>query len=195
MSFVRVCSVPLAIVLAVVSLACAGDPPENEIREAERALDGARAAGAPRYAADELEAAEDALKRAHAAVGDRDYRLALNDALDSRDRARNAARLAASAKSNERVDADRALSAAGEALSAAQTRMKNAARSRASARTLGNARTAVSHAETRLQEARSAFDKGDYLAASAEAVAVTNLLTVATSELGSTTAGGARRSR
>src|SRR4051812_29536358 len=64
---------------------CSGDPPDTEIRRAQTAIDQARAAGAERYARDEFVAAEDSLKQAHDAVTDRDYRLALTRALDSRD--------------------------------------------------------------------------------------------------------------
>jgi len=83
------------VLLAFCSFACAGDPPEKEMREAQSAIDTARAAGADRYARDEYSAAEDSLKKAQDAVAQRDYRLALNYALDSRERAQNSAREAA----------------------------------------------------------------------------------------------------
>ena len=60
------------------------------------------------YARDEFAAAQDLLKRAGEAVAQRDYRLALNYALDSREQAQNAARLAADGKASARVEADRA---------------------------------------------------------------------------------------
>jgi len=55
--------------------------------QAQGALDAARAAGAERYATAEYQAAATALKNAQDAVAQRDYRLALNHALDSRERA------------------------------------------------------------------------------------------------------------
>ena len=81
----------LAIVAAIAGAAC-GDPPDKEMQQAQGAIDAARAAGADQYAHDEFTAAEDALKRAHDAVDQRDYRLALNDALDTRERAQTAAK-------------------------------------------------------------------------------------------------------
>ena len=72
--------------------ACGGDPPEKEMQQAQAAIDVAVAAGAETYAAQELAAAEAALTHAGSAVAARDYRLALNHALDSRQRALNATR-------------------------------------------------------------------------------------------------------
>src|SRR5207237_8293242 len=90
-----VCSI--VIIVSMMAAAC-GDPPEKEMQQAQGAIDAARAVGADEYAHGEFVAAEDALKHAHAAVDERDYRLALNHALDSRERAQNAAREAADRK-------------------------------------------------------------------------------------------------
>ena len=57
------------------------------MQQAQGAIDAARAAGADQYAREEFTAAEDALKRSHEAVAQRDYRQALNTALDARERA------------------------------------------------------------------------------------------------------------
>ena len=75
------------------AMACA-EPPDKEIQQAIGAIDAARAAGAAEYAAEDFTAAQDALTRANDAVELRDYRLALNHALDSRERAQNAAKMA-----------------------------------------------------------------------------------------------------
>ena len=195
MSFVRSCGLLVVLAFVLVSISCGGEPPDSEMQQAQGALDAARAAGAERYAAEEFLAAVDALKRAHAAAADRDYRLALNNALDSRDRAKNATRMAADGKAAARVDADHALTAAADALADAQATAKAAESLRPSANALGAVRTAISHAETRLQEARSAFDKGDYMVAAAQAKAVTSDLTVATSDLERAIPGSARRRR
>src|ERR1041384_1104727 len=81
-----------ACIVAAVLMAGCGDPPNKEMDQAQGAIDAARAAGADRYAATEYTAATDALKRAQDAVAQRDYRQALNEALDSREHAQNAAR-------------------------------------------------------------------------------------------------------
>ena len=76
----------------LLSLAACADPPDREMQLAEGAINAARAAGAETYAQEELTAAQEALKRAHEAVEIRDYRLALNHALDSGDSEGNARR-------------------------------------------------------------------------------------------------------
>ena len=82
---------------AAVLVACA-EPPTREISQAQGALDAARAAGAEAYARTEFQAADAALKKAHDAVAERDYRQALSFALDAREQARTAAREAAAAR-------------------------------------------------------------------------------------------------
>ena len=83
---------PVAAWLAIVvsTIACAA-PSQREIDQAQGAIDAARAAGAERYAPTEFAAATQALKQANEAVTGRDYRLALNYALESREQAQNAA--------------------------------------------------------------------------------------------------------
>ena len=87
----RVAALVARRVRGVTGAAC-GDPPDKEMQQAQGAIDAARAAGADQYARDEFTAAEDALKRAHEAVDQRDYRQALNNALDARERAQTAAK-------------------------------------------------------------------------------------------------------
>ncbi len=132
------------------------------MQQAEGAIEAARAAGAEQYARDEFAAAQDLLKRAGEAVVLRDYRLALNYALDSREQAQNAARLAADSKAIARVEADRATSALVAALAALQARLKTAEAARVPARTLAGPRTTLADVDRRLQEARTAMERGDY---------------------------------
>src|SRR6187549_1810721 len=89
--------------------ACGADPPDKELQQAKGAIDAARVAGAGDYARDELAAAELALKNAHDAVDQRDYRLALTSALDSRARAENATAQAVDQKTAARDEAERLL--------------------------------------------------------------------------------------
>ena len=94
--------------LVLVLLAACGTPPHKEMDQAQGAIDTARAAGADRYAPDEFRAAERSLTLANEAVGQRDYRLALNHALESREQAQTSARLAAEAQARLRGDVERA---------------------------------------------------------------------------------------
>ena len=71
--------------LVLVLLAACGTPPHKEMDQAQGAIDAARTAVDDRYAPDEFRAAERSLTLANEAVSQRDYRLALNHALESRE--------------------------------------------------------------------------------------------------------------
>jgi hypothetical protein len=158
---------PLAIVLllfgTLLSGACA-EPPDKEMQQAKGAIDAARAVGADKYAHDEFAAAEDALRKSEEAVVQRDYRLALNHALDSRERAQTAAMQAADNKAIARADADRALVAALAALNDAHTRLKAAEAAKPRLKTIAESQKSIADADTAVQEARTKFNAGDYLA-------------------------------
>lgn len=180
------------VLLAFTSLACGGDPPDKEIQQAQSAIDAARAVGADKYAAEEYAAAVAALTTAKTAVEQRDYRLALNDALDSRERAINAASQAASGKAAARAGAERALAAAAAAVSAGETKVK-AAGSHLPARSLAEARSGVTAAQQRVQEARAAIRKDDYDTALSASSAATQAIKAATDALEVTAAPASRR--
>ena len=142
--------------------ACADDPPDKEMQQAQAAIDTARAAGANEYAHDEFAAAEDALKRAREAVGQRDYRLALNNALDSRDRAQTATKEAAEQQKTARADAERVIAAASAALAAAKAGLKAAETVHKPARMLSDARRSIADGDQALQKARAALEARRY---------------------------------
>ena len=102
------CRATLACLLVALASACTS-PPQREIDQAQGAIDAARAAGAERYAASEFTAANTALKSATDAVEQGDYRLALNHAIDSREQAQNAARVAADTRVKLRGDVERSM--------------------------------------------------------------------------------------
>jgi hypothetical protein len=129
----RGCSWRLLIVAACLVSACA-EPPNKEIDQAEGAIDAARAAGADRYAQTEYTAATASLKSANDAVTQRDYRLALNHALESREHAQNAAREAADTKARTGAEVERQMAQIAALLAQANTRLAGAQRSRGAAR-------------------------------------------------------------
>ena len=172
MSFRRSFVVTL-VLLAFSSVACGGDPPDKEMQQAQTAIDQARAAGADRYAVEEFNAAVEALKNAHLAVDQRDYRLALNDALDSKERADNSAKLAIEGKAAAKSAAEKALTGANAAVTAADARLKAATTAKAGPKALADARAALGEAQAHVQEARTAFTGGDYYAALSAASAAT----------------------
>lgn len=182
----------LAVVAAMAGAGC-GDPPDKEMQQAQGAIDAARAAGADQYAREEFVAAEDALKRSHEAVDQRDYRQALNNALDARERAQAAAKESVNRKATARADATKALADADAALHDARARLKAAESTHVPAKSLAGGRKAIDDAESAVQEARTAFDKGDYLAAIASVRDVPGHLRPATHDLEAAAAAGARR--
>jgi hypothetical protein len=177
------------------SVSCGGEPPDNERQQAQGAIDAARAVGADQYAHDEFVAAQLALQNANEAVEQRDYRLALNHALDSRERAQNAAKMAADAKAAARVDADRAISSAADVLDSLRTRIANAESSRLAPRLLANPRKVMAAAERQVQEARTAYEQEDYPRAVTTAQSVTAPITAALKEFPASAPAPARRRR
>ena len=185
-----------ALCLALsLSLGCGGDPPEKEMQQAQGALDAAQAVGADKYAAAEFKAALLALANAREAVTQRDYRLALDRALDSRERAQNAAREAADGKAAARVEADHALTAAQAQLDGADSRLKAAEARKVSAQVIADARRAIEQAQTTVQDARATFAKGDYLDLPQKVTAATAALPGVVQELDAAAASPVRRRR
>jgi hypothetical protein len=184
----------LFLLVAATSLAC-GNPPDKEMQQAQGALDAARFLGAEQYAREEFTAAQDALKHANEAVALRDYRLALNHALDSRERAQMAAKMAADGKAAARVNADRAISRTATTLDTLRARISAAEASRTPPRGLAKARRVVADAQRKVQEARTVYEQGDYLTATSTAQAITEPILAATKELDPPTTSSPRRRR
>ena len=151
----------LALVFLILSASCA-EPPNKEINQAQGAIDAARAAGADRFAAAEFVAATDALKRAEDAVAAGDYRLALNHAIDSRERAQSSAKMAVEGRADARGQAERAIAEVATLISRAQAQLKDPDVVRSNGRTLREPRATVAAAEKMLQEARAALAKENY---------------------------------
>lgn len=130
--------------------------------QAQGSIDAARAAGADRYATEQYDAAVKALQNAEAAVAQRDYRLALNHALDSRDRAQRAAKEAATQQAVQRSAAERRLGQVTASLDQAKQRLKMAESARLPRRSLAAARVAIGEAEASLQKAGTGIQQDNY---------------------------------
>lgn len=165
------------------------------MQQAQGALDAARAAGADKYAVNEFTAAQQALERAHDAVTQRDYRLALDRALDSRERAQNAAREAADGKAVARSAAERALDQAQQKLDAVVAALDAAEEGKLPARLLAAPRATLDTVKTSLQEVRATFEKGDYLDVPARATAATASLPAASAAIEAAAVPPVRRRR
>ena len=151
----------LALIITILSASCA-EPPSKEMNQAQGAIDAARAAGADKFAAAELSAAADALKRSEEAVAAGDYRQALSHALDSRERAQAAAKMAVDGRADARGQAERAIAEIATLLSRALSQLKDPDLARLNTKSLATARATVAAVEKMLQEARAALKTEDY---------------------------------
>ena len=149
------------VLLACLVLVSCAEPPRSEMDQAQGAIDAARAAGADRYAATQYDAAVKALQNAQDAVAARDYRLALNHALDSRDRAQKAAKEAANQQVLLRSRAERRLAELTAMVDRTRRQLAEV-EAGAQRRPLATARKAIADAEASLQKAGTGIQDGDY---------------------------------
>ena len=156
--------VPSGLVIALLAVSCAS-PPHKEIEQARSAIDAARAAGAERFAATEYASAKDALGLATDAVAGRDYRLALNYALESREQAEDAARAATEARARLRGETEASVAESTALLSDTRARLEGAAGARIPRRTRQAAQQALTGLEAHLQKVDAAVQAEDYEAA------------------------------
>jgi len=103
-----------------------------------------------------------ALKNAQDAVAQRDYRLALNYALDGRDRAQRAAKEAATQQAVLRSASERRLGEVTASLDQAKRQLKVAEGARVPRRSLAAARAAIAEAEESLQKAGTSIQESNY---------------------------------
>jgi hypothetical protein len=157
-----------ASLLALVLLTACGTPPHKEIDQAQGAIDAARAAGADRLATEEFNAATTSLKLANEAVDQRDYRLALNHALESREHAQNAARLAAETHGRLRGDVERSMAEVTALIAQANGRLATAERTaRVARRVVADTRKSLATVNSDVQKAGAAVQAQDFSAAQA----------------------------
>jgi hypothetical protein len=157
------CRAYLACLLVVLATACTS-PPNKEMDQAQGAIDAARAAGADRYAPNEFAAATTALKNASDAVAQGDYRLALNHAIDSREQAQNAARVAADTRATVRGDVERSMAEVKALITQVNAWIGSPAATR-TPRTRRTAEQVVTASTAEVQKAGSAMQSEDYAGA------------------------------
>jgi hypothetical protein len=187
--------IQVAIAAALLVSACA-EPPNKEMDQAQGAIDAARAAGADEYAGEQLTAAVTALKQSRDAVTQRDYRSALNYALESRDRAQNAAKQASEQRATVRGQVERTLADLKALLARADRRVVLAEANRAPRRTITATKNVLTPAREAVQKASLAVARGEYAAAQRGLVGVEARVTAAIAEIEAATptrAGRARR--
>ena len=122
----------------------------------------ARAAEAAIYSPEGLQAAEAALQKYDESVAQRDYRQALNLAIEARDKAYDAAKQASDAKTAAKNQADRLIAEIDSLTATANARLAGTATPRPNAQAADRMRAAVKAAATAVQEARSLIERQDY---------------------------------
>lgn len=159
-----------AVLLSAALLFTSGcaEPPNKEMDQAQGAIDAARAAGAEQYATTEYAAATSSLKSAHEAAAAGDYRLALNHALTSHERAQSAARETADSKAAIRAGTERTIAELDMFVAQAQARLATAQRARVPQALLAGPVEALATIRADVQEARAEVEAGDYLTAEKE---------------------------
>ena len=142
------------------------------MNQAQGAIDAARAAGADKYATQDLQAAADSLKRSGDAVAQNDYRLALSLAIESRERAQTAAKTAGENRARARGDAERIVAEVNSTLRQARTRLDDVTLDKLPRRAATELRNQLASMDKDMQEARAALAADDYDGAIARAKAV-----------------------
>jgi hypothetical protein len=163
----RLSRVVMGLLLAAITcvvVACS-DPPTKEMNQAQGAIDAARAAGAEQYAPEEYRAAVAALQRSQEAVTQKDYRQALNFALDARERAHDAARAGAERMAQVRSEAEQTIATLSAMLQSARARITVGEGARLPDATIASAKQDLEHAQADLQKARTELTRQNYIAA------------------------------
>jgi hypothetical protein len=156
---------PAWLLVTLLVLPACAEPPNKELNQAQGALDAARAAGAEQYAPAEYQTAADSLKAANDAVNQRDYRLALSNALDSRERAQNAARQAAETRARVRSEVERSMAEVAALVAQANARVATAEKGRGPRRNLREAQQLLASVNADVQKAGAAMKSENYIAA------------------------------
>jgi hypothetical protein len=173
----------LVALAGCVILAACGEPPVKEMDLARQAIRAARDAHAEAYAAAELKAAEDAFEKSTAAVTGGDFKLALNHALTSHERAQAAARMAAEAETPLRTRLGTTIEDATARLTAARAAVAAAAKVRSTRRTAAKAGSALTTIDGALQKAGVLVKDGDLKAAEAALEGVSGRIAAAIAPL------------
>jgi len=189
--FARLC---ITIAAAVLCSACA-NPPNKEMDQAQGAIDAARAAGAEQHASQEFAAAVTALNQSRDAVAQRDYRSALSFALDSRERAQDAAKQASDQRAALGGQTERSLTLVRALLDRGDQRVALAESLRVPRRTITSTRNELGAARIAVQKAGAAAERGDYQAAQREVDGISQRATAIIGEINKAIAARQPRSR
>ena len=152
------------LAFTIVTLSCS-EPPDKERQQAADAIAAARAQKAATYAPEDLAAAERSLAGYDTAVAQRDYRLALSQAIDARDQAYTASRAAAARMVEAKASAGQLLKESESAIDSMRRRLAVTGKNRLSPGSANRLRAAITAAEPTLRQSRTALERDDFRAA------------------------------
>jgi len=168
--------VPAALLIVAGAGSACSDPPTKERQQADAAIAAARAADAATYAPTELNAATAALSQYESAVTQRDYRQALNLALEARDDAYEALKRANDEKASLRAQWQRLETDTESLVKTADARLVGTGNAKLATTAADHLRAAAKTATNALQEARTLADGKDVRGAIAALTPATDAL-------------------
>jgi hypothetical protein len=149
------------LVVGLLAVSCAA-PPNKEIDQARTAIIAARDAGADRFSPAEVAAADRELKLANQAVDARDYRLALNHALESLEQAEIAAKSATETRTRLLRDGEQSIAESTAVIASIRARLDKPKAAQIPRRARQAARQTLTELEKALQEADAALRNEDF---------------------------------
>jgi len=161
---------------AVAALSgCGGDPPQGDLDAARAALDGARAAGAEKYASSELSAAQgafDGAKTAFDAEADKmfkDWATVAPKLADAKSKAERATSASQQAKARATGSAESSIAAASTAVQSARTSLDAAPSGKGTEGDIEQLRASLDAADADLAAARASVSREDFDSAASKA--------------------------
>jgi len=179
----------LTVILLALFLAGCDDVPQQEIDEANAALDAAKKAGADKYVPAKYNAAKQALDKAMAAVKEEESAMFSNfdDAKSLLATAKTAAEDAAKAvpakKEEVKGEAEVLLGQIPAGVKAAMDAWKRAPRGKGTREALQQIKAEIEQADADQAEVKTAIDNGDFLTAKQKAQSISKKLQSIQSEL------------
>lgn len=179
----------MTVILLALFLAGCDDLPQQDINDANAALDAAKKAGADKYVPDLFNAAKQALDKAMAAVKEEESGMfsnfdeARNLLAAAKTSAENAAKAVAAKKEQVKGEAEALLSQIPDQVKAAQNAWRKAPRGKGTREALEQMKAEIAQAAAQQAEVNTAVENGDYLTAKQKAQSISKKLQSLQSEL------------
>lgn len=168
----------LTVVMLAIFLAGCDDVPQQEINDANAALDAAKKAGADKYVPEKFNAAKQALDKAMALVKEEESAMfgnfdeARNLLTAAKAAAEDATKAVAAKKEQVKGEAEALLGQIPDQVKAAQNAWRKAPRGKGTSDALQQMKAEIEQAEAQQAEVNTAIENGDYLMAKQKAQSI-----------------------